>query len=182
MNLNANSGKRHKQQIKIKTMKKILLLMAVVLMSASSAFAQRMGLGVNLGAAPVIEGSGSPTNFILGAKFQYMATNIIRLEAAADFGFRDKAASTFNAMANIHFMIPCARNFYMYPLAGLGYGNVKYRIDDRFSDSQDKFAFNIGIGAEYEVARNFAANFEFKYQYMKDYNRLPILVGLVYKF
>lgn len=156
--------------------------MAVILMSASSAFAQRMGLGINLGAAPVIEGSGSPTNFILGAKFQYKATSIIRLEADADFGFRDKNVSTFNIMGNVHFMIPVADKFYMYPLAGLGYGNVKYKLNELGSVSQDKFAFNIGIGAEYEIASNFAADFEFKYQYMQDYNRLPILVGLTYKF
>lgn len=156
--------------------------MAVVLMTASSAFSQRMGLGVNIGAAPVIEGKGSPTNFILGAKFQYLATNLIRLEADADFGFRDKGFSSFNLMGNVHFMIPCANNFYMYPLAGLGYGNIKLRWDDNHSESWDKFAFNVGIGAEYMVARNFGVNFEFKYQYMQDYSRLPILVGLTYKF
>lgn len=156
--------------------------MAVVVMSVSSAFAQKMALGINLGAAPVIEDHYHPTNFILGAKFQYKVTPLVRLEAAADFGFRDKGASTFNMMGNVHFMIPCANNFYIYPLAGLGYGNVKYRWDDKYSDSQDKFAFNIGIGAEYELSSNVAANFEFKYQYMKDFNRLPILVGLSYKF
>lgn len=79
-------------------------------------------------------------------------------------------------------MIPCARNFYIYPLAGIGYGNIKFRWDDDDSESWDKFAFNVGIGAEYEVTSNFAANFEFKYQYMQDYGRLPILVGLTYKF
>lgn len=148
-------------------------------MSVSSAFAQKMALGINLGPAPVIEDNYHPTNFILGAKFQYKITPLVRLEAAADFGFRDKGASTFNMMGNVHFMIPCADNFYVYPLVGLGYGNVKYK---NYSDSQDKFAFNVGIGAEYEFSSNFAANFEFKYQYMKDYNRLPILVGVAYKF
>lgn len=156
--------------------------MAVILISASSAFAQRMGLGINLGAAPVIEDGISVTNFMLGAKFQYNATSLIRLEAAADFGFRDKGYSTFNIMGNVHFLIPCATNFNLYPLAGIGYGNIKYRWDNSHSESWDKFALNIGIGAEYEISSNVAANFEFKYQYMQDYQRLPILVGLTYKF
>ena len=51
-------------------MKKILLLMAVVFMCATSAFAQRAALGINFGAAPVIEDGYSVTNLILGAKFQ----------------------------------------------------------------------------------------------------------------
>ncbi len=156
--------------------------MAVVFMCAISAFAQRAALGINFGAAPVIEDGYSVTNLILGAKFQYKATSLIRLEAAADFGLRDKGYSSFNMMGNVHFMIPCARNFYLYPLAGIGYGNVKLRWDNDHSESWDKFAFNVGIGAEYEIARNLAADFEFKYQYMQDYGRLPILVGLSYKF
>ena len=59
---------------------------------------------------------------------------------------------------------------------------MKLRWDNDHSESWDKFAFNVGIGAEYEIARNLAADFEFKYQYMQDYGRLPILVGLSYKF
>lgn len=147
-------------------------------MGVSAAQAGDFGVGINLGAAPVIEGDGSPTNFIIGAKFQWQTPSIVRLEAALDFGLRDKGASTINAMANAHFMIPVANQFYLYPLVGLGYGNV----DWEYGKSYSKFAFNVGIGAEYEIVSNFGVNFEFKYQYMKDYNRLPILVGATYKF
>ena len=162
---------------------KKLLLPAAALMVGGSAFAATgdMGIGLNIGAAPCIEKHSSVTNFILGAKFQYQPTGLIRLEADADFGFRDKGVSSFTAMANVHFMIPCANSFYLYPLAGLGYGNEKFSGDD-WSYSKDKFAFNIGLGAEYEITSNFAANFEFKYQYMEDFSRLPVLVGLTYKF
>lgn len=45
--------------------------------------------------APVIEDGYSVTNLILGAKFQYKATSLIRLEAAADFGLRDKGYRLF---------------------------------------------------------------------------------------
>ena len=163
-------------------MKKYLFAAVASLMCAPAAFsAGNMGLGIDLGAAPCIEKGASVTNFILGAKFQYRATNLIRFQADVDFGFKDNSVSTFNAMANVHFLVPCAKNFYIYPLAGLGYGSVKYDLG--FADkSEDKFAFNIGIGAEYQIASNWAANFEFKYQYMQDFSRLPILVGLTYKF
>lgn len=165
-------------------MKKFLLPLALsVVCGAGSAFAEvgDMGVGINLGAAPCIEKHSSITNFILGGKFRYQPISIVRLEADADFGFRDKSVSSFTAMANVHFMIPCADKFYMYPLVGVGYGNEKFSGSD-WSYSKDKFAFNVGIGAEYEFAPNLSADFEFKYQYMQDFSRLPILVGLNYKF
>lgn len=163
-------------------MKKYLFSALASLMFAPAAFAAHdMGLGINLGAAPCIEKHSSITNFILGVKYQYQATKLIRLQADVDFGFKDNDVSTFNAMANVHFLIPCAKNFYMYPLAGLGYGSVKVDYGD-VTGSHDKFAFNIGVGAEYYITSSWAANFEFKYQYMQDFSRLPILVGLTYKF
>lgn len=163
-------------------MKKYLFAAVASLMCAPAAFAAgNMGLGIDLGAAPCIEKNSSITNFILGVKYQYQATNLIRLQADVDFGFKDNNVSTFNAMANVHFLVPCAKNFYIYPLAGLGYGSVKVDYGD-VTGSHDKFAFNIGIGAEYRIASSWAANFEFKYQYMQDFSRLPILVGLTYKF
>lgn len=169
-------------------MKKTLLTAAILALGTSAAFAVtpgKMGVGVNLGAAPSIEKHLDVTNFLVGVKYQYQVTNLIRLQADVDFGFKDKGISTFNAMANAHFMIPCANKFYLYPLAGIGYGSVKssFRLEGHeVSNTADKFAFNVGIGAEYEVTSKFAANFEFKYQYMKDFSRLPILIGLTYKF
>ncbi|MDE5874468.1 MAG: porin family protein [Muribaculaceae bacterium] len=164
-------------------MKKILLSAAVRALGSAAAFAgNNMGIGVNIGAAPVIEGAGSPTNFILGVKYQFQPTDLIRLEADADFGLKNKGTSTFNIMANVHFMIPVANQFSMYPLAGIGYGRLSHDVGGNVNATFDKFAFNIGVGAEYDITKNFGVNFEFKYQYMADYNRLPILVGATYKF
>lgn len=164
-------------------MKKLLLSLVVLLMGVSAAMADNnMAVGVNLGPAPVIEGKGSPTNFIIGAKFQYQPIQLIRLEAAVDFGIKDKACSTINAMANVHFMIPVADRFYLYPLAGLGYGSLKVDTGGNVNATFDKFAFNVGIGAEYEITDNVGLNFEFKYKYMEDYSSLPILIGATYKF
>ncbi|MBD5357579.1 MAG: porin family protein [Bacteroides sp.] len=168
-------------------MKRLIFTAAASILCATAAMAAPgdMGVGINLGAAPCIEKDANLTNFIVGVKYQYQVTNLIRLQADVDFGFKDKGVSTFNAMANAHFLIPCAKNFTLYPLAGIGYGSVKhsFKIDDHnVTDNADKFAFNIGIGAEYAITSNWAANFEFKYQYMPDFSRLPILVGLTYKF
>ena len=152
-------------------MKKFILTLAVALVCSVTAFAQhagQFGIGANIGVAPCIEKDNSVTNFVLGGRIQYSATDLIRLAVDLNGGFEDKNVSTFTATANVNFMIPVAGSFYLYPLAGLGYGNLHFGYE--------------GIGGEYEFSRNFAAGLEFKYQYMKDWGRLPVLVNLSYKF
>ncbi len=50
------------------------------------------------------------------------------------------------------------------------------------SESVSRFVFNIGVGGEYDLTENLSLNLEIKYQYMKDFNRMPILLGVAYKF
>lgn len=169
----------------IEMMKKILLSMAVALVGSGAAFAQhagQAGLGVNIGVVPVIEGEGSPTNFTLGARVQYSATDLIRLNADFNYGFKDNFISTFDATANVNFMVPLSQGFYLYPLAGLGYGNINVDLDEFGSTNLSRFVFNVGLGAEYEFNPNFAAGLEFKYRYMKDYGSLPVMLNFSYKF
>lgn len=165
-------------------MKKIILASAMLALGATGAFAQRagqFGVGVNMGVQPVIEGKDSPTNFLVGGRIQYSATNLIRLVLDLNGGCEDDHFSTFTATANANFMIPLAKGFYLYPTAGLGMGNIRYS-DDGHTNNNSKFVFNIGLGGEYEFSKNWAAGLEFKYQYMKDYGALPVFLNVSYKF
>ena len=169
-------------------MKKTILAMALLAAGCSGAFAQHAGqggAGLNIGVVPVIEGEGSPTHFTLGARLQYSVTDLIRVAADFNYGFQDKRLSTFDATANVNFMVPVSPGFYVYPLAGLGYGNIHTSFstwDAEYSDNAGRFVFNIGLGGEYEFSPNFAAGLEFKYRYMKDYGSLPVMLNFSYKF
>ena len=167
----------------IKIMKKVILASALLALGATGAYAQhagQFGVGVNVGVQPVIDGT-KPTNFLLGGRLQYSATDLIRLALDLNGGFEDDSQSTFTATANVDFMVPLSSGFYIYPTAGLGIGNVH---TEYFGDKEDhsKFVFNIGIGGEYEFNRNWAAGLEFKYQYMKNYGSLPVFLNVSYKF
>lgn len=165
-------------------MKKIILASAMLALGATGAYAQhagQFGVGVNLGVQPVIEGSGSPTNFLLGGRLQYSVTDLIRLALDLNGGFEDNGFSTFTGTVNADFMVPLANGFYIYPTAGLGVGNVHYSYGG-YKDDDSKFVFNIGIGGEYEFNSNWAAGLEFKYQYMKNYGALPVFINVSYKF
>ncbi len=165
-------------------MKKIILASAMIALGATGAFAQHAGQfdeGLYIGVQPVIEVYGSPTNFLLGVRLQYSATDLIRVALDLNGGFKDKYCSTFTATANADFMIPLASGFYLYPTAGLGIGNIHVGVGD-YSENNTRFVFNIGLGGEYEFSQNWAAGLEFKYQYMKDYGALPVFVNVSYKF
>lgn len=189
-------------------MKKVIIALCMLLSGAMASFAQegQMAAGINLGVAPVIE-TGGPTNFGLGAKFQYNITDPIRVEADLEYWFKAKEMSVFDVYANVHYLIPIVDKLKLYPMAGIGYANIHMStpkieipdipnipgipgLDDILGELDDidtsanasRFLFNIGIGAEYDLTDNLTANFEFYYQYMKDFNRLPIKLGIAYKF
>ncbi len=192
-------------------MKKVFfaLCLAVAGFSAANAQEGQMAAGINIGVAPSLEGEGSPTNFGIGAKFQYNVTDPIRVEADVEYWFKSKGISVFDISANVHYLIPIIDNLRIYPLVGIGYANCHFsgmdidipeinlpdipgvdlsgmlgslERDIDTSSNASRFLFNIGAGAEYDITENLVANFEFKYQYLKDFNRMPIQIGIAYKF
>lgn len=175
-------------------MKKIIMAVVCAILFSATAFAQqgRMAAGVNLGFAPCLEDNVDVTNFQLGGKFQYNVTDPVRLEAALNYGFEDNHISVLDFGFNVHYLFNLAEKFSIYPLAGFGIAHSKVSFDlgdfdDDYegvsvSKSENDFMFNIGLGCDYDINEKFTANFEFKYQYIKDFNRMPITVGLAYKF
>ena len=183
------------------------MCVALVGLCASAQEKGDMALGLNLGVAPCLESGASLTNFGIGAKFQYNVTNPIRLEAALDYGFKSNGIDVMTIGVNGHYIFNVSEKFNFYPLVGggfahLGGGGMSSDIEDIMNEMEDllgdsaedygdmdsgsssanKFFFNIGAGAEYAVNEKFSVGAELKYQYIKDFSRLPITVGVTYKF
>lgn len=188
-------------------MKKIIISMCAAVMALCATAQQKgdMAVGLNLGVAPCLEKSSSVTNFGLGAKFQYNLTNPIRLEAALDYGFKAKGSDALTLGVNAHYIFKVTDKINVYPLVGLGYAHVKAGFEPsedadtsfdhipgyaEFEDDEDyggngsanKFFFNVGAGAEYALNSKLSVGAEIKYQYIKNFNRLPISIGVTYKF
>ncbi len=167
-------------------MKKIFLVMFMALAGlCASAQQGKMAIGADLGVAPILEGDGAPTNFEIGAKFQYGLTDNVRLEGDIDYAFKAKGCDLFDITANAHYLVPVSDAVKIYPLVGIGYGHASFSApfdydDMKFKVSQgfNRFIFNIGAGFDIKVAANMTLNFELKYQYFKDFCRLPIKVGI----
>lgn len=166
-----------------------------------------MAVGLNLGVAPCLESGPSVTNFGIGVKFQYNISNPIRLEAAVDYGFKNKGIDVLTVGVNAHYIFKLGKGFSIYPVAGIGYARLGmssfdfddydfddwysrgtrydywgYDYDDDESSASNKFYFNVGVGGQYDISDKFAVNLEIKYQYIKYFNRMPINIGISYRF
>lgn len=169
--------------------------MALAVICGSAQQKGDMAVGLNLGVAPSLESGAKVTNFGIGAKFQYNLTNPVRLEAALDYGFKSKGADVMTFGVNAHYLFNVAGRLNVYPIVGLGYahcGGGVFVVGDDLSDflednggsssSANKFYFNVGAGAEYPITDKLSASLELKYQYIKNFSRLPISIGVTYKF
>ena len=69
-----------------------------------------------------------------------------------------------------------------------GWDDIFGDIEDAMSGayggggSSTKFMFNVGAGIEYDITSKLAVSAEIKYQYIQYFNRLPINIGVTYRF
>lgn len=162
--------------------------MCVALMGLCASAQEKgdMAVGLNLGAAPVLESGYSVTNFGIGAKFQYHFSTPARIEIDADYWLKAKGCEIYDFSANFHYLFNVGSKLKVYPIVGIGYAGLKgtgtNEYNKKSSGSVGRFLVNVGAGAEYPISERLAVGAEIKYQYMKDFNRLPISVGVTYKF
>lgn len=158
---------------------KKLLLSIIVALSGVCAFAQQgqMAAGVNISYTPCLESGMSINNFGVSAKFQYSFSKVVRGELLTGFDFKNKEVALFHASENFHFIIRPTEKLKVYPIVGFGYALIIIG-----SDNDSNYMINGGLGAEYDITNNLSAGIEVKYQYIEEFSRLPISLGVTYKF
>lgn len=187
-------------------MKKALFFICALAMSfATYAQQGQKAVGLNLGYTPSLEKGLKINNLGLAAKFQYGITDNLRSELVLGYDFKNKGVGLFSAAANVHYLFSVGEKLKVYPIAGVGYARLLFggwgenlsdeedyarnwgRGDDDdegedYSGSQNKFLVNAGLGAEYPINDKLSISAEVKYQYIKHFSRLPIALGVSYKF
>lgn len=166
-------------------MKKLILTIVAAVTTAISSWAVGPGdiaFGGNITIAPVVESVASLTNFGIGAKFQYGILENVRTELDMDYFFKSKHIDIFDMSLNAHYLFNFANDqAAIYPIVGIGFGALHASYMGE-SDSEARFLANIGIGAQYDFTDRLVGCFEWKYQYMSDFSRMPVSVGIAYKF
>jgi len=121
----------------------------------------------------------------LGFKYQYNITAPLRIEPTMTFFFKKDLQSSWDIVANMHYVLPVANGFNLYPLAGIGMQHLKVHTSDLLHEVGDvtdnSFLFNIGCGAEYWFTSNWAGVFEFKYK-LAEADFANFVFGVAYKF
>lgn len=158
------------------SMKKRILMMAMVAMSTVFAFGQSKG-DVAIGGNLLYGAKSNYTNFGIGAKMQWSVTDNIRIEPGANYFFKKDYVSMYDVNINAHYLFPVADRFKLYPLAGIVFVGVKL---DGF-DTDTNMGFNLGGGAEYALTERLSMNFEAKYQLVDNWNRPVFSIGLAYR-
>lgn len=178
--LSKNFRTFHFNKTVMNLIKKTALLCVAASGAAFSSYASNagdIGVGVNIGVAPSVSNHWDSSNFGIGAKLQYNFTDPIRGEFDLNYWCESSHVSAFEMTANVHYLFEASRVFTMYPIVGIGYGRPKFG-----DHSVNRFVFNLGLGGEFNLSRNWVANIEVKYQYMKDFSRIPMTIGVAYKF
>lgn len=175
-------------------MKRVILSILVAL-TGMCAFAQKgqVATGVNVSYTPCLEKGVSFNNFGLSAKLQYGFTKSLRGELLVGYDFENKGISLFHASGNFHYLISVSERFKVYPVVGAGYG-ILFADLGKISVHKGKFLINAGLGSEYDITDHLSIGIELKYQYITDFSsqkkyqylkelsRLPISLGMAYKF
>lgn len=160
-------------------MRKLIAALGLLILGATSAMAQigQTAIGVDLGVAPSVQSGSSVTNLQLDGKVQVFVTNDLRVEGKIGYGFRDQNVGVFTMVVDGQYVIPITNKVKMYPLAGVGYARPSGK-----HWSSNKFLFDVGLGGEFAITRSLAAQLEVRYEYIKHFQRMPITIGLAYKF
>lgn len=161
-------------------MKRITLFLLFPLLFSSKSFAQfenTVGLGVHLGYGEKVKSVGA------GIHLHYYYTNNIRFASSFTYYLPRKNMKVWEVDTDAHYVIPVSWLFSFYPIAGLNYSNRQLDAS-KVSDigSQDwrkhRVGANLGLGIQYDFGYKVRSSFEIKYQFIKDYSQLAVMIGI----
>lgn len=120
--------------------------------------------------------------FGLGGRLFYGFNGNMRFDLSYHWYFEKDHVNLSDVNLNFHYLFPVADRILAYPLAGATIMQAKVDVPGMGSTSSSEFGFNLGGGAQYEVADNLALDAEIKFQSVKGIDQLAVTAGIIYKF
>ncbi|HBG56821.1 MAG TPA: hypothetical protein DDX07_02285 [Porphyromonadaceae bacterium] len=161
-------------------MNRVLLACAVFgLLSISKVSAQfegTVGMGIHAGYGAGISSPG------VGAHLHYYHTNNVRFVPSFSYFPERKGTGMWMADADAHYLLPVSITASLYPIAGIHYSNWKYSAGQASEMlveewTKHRAGINLGLGFQHDIAYRVRANFELKYQFIKDYSQVVFMAG-----
>ena len=177
-------------------MKKLFLVITMFCIASVAMFAQdtKWGVGFNVGygtevAKPFlgVKGQYNITEaFTVAASFNHYFSETVDLdeELGEYTGGMEGKLKCWELNADFHWNVVRTDLIKFYPLVGLTYLHAKGSVKEdgfSFSNSDGYFGANIGVGAQFDIATNWAIGVEAKYQIMDNSQFVP-MATVMYKF
>ena len=170
-------------------MKKLMMLFCVALMSVGAsaqeyyeeeyegAQAGDWVIGLDLGM-----GFGdSYVNFGLMPKVQYYVTDAFRPEVSFDYFIPKNHQNFWDININLHYLFHMKYGIYIYPILGATFQHYHFSYAGE-TINEGRFGLNAGAGMQYDITPNLYCNLEMRYQYVKDFGRGILQIGIGYRF
>jgi hypothetical protein len=162
-------------------MKKLFLVAAFAMVSAFAS--AQVAVGVH-----TLYGTGV-NNLGIGVRGRYDITDKFRADANFNYYFKKNNLEFWDLNANLHYLFNITDKFTVYPMAGLGYANIKSSLEYKelgivykTNDNYGKFCLNFGGGVDYALTEDLYLNAEVRYQVVSHYDQTVFSAGIVYKF
>lgn len=166
-------------------MKRIITLIAAVMIVAAGAMAQKGEKSVGLKGGYATQNHSATA----GIYFQYDFSNHFRLSPDVDYVFRKHGtdALLINVNAQFPFRFAAGR-LCAYPLAGLSYSMSTYHNvastdgSDGGNERTNRFGLNFGAGFEARLTPSLKIFAEGKYNWVRHYDGGMFAIGIGYIF
>ena len=165
--------------------KSVILIVLFLLLSLSKLVAQfegTIGVGTQAGYATEINSLGA------GIHIHYYRTNNLRIAPSFTYFFERKGENMWMIDADAHYVIPVSITASLYPIAGIHYSNWNFDADsERIVNELEprvkhRPGVNLGLGFQHDIGYRVRANFELKYQFLKDYSQVMFMAGFGFWF
>lgn len=144
-------------------------------------FEGTFGLGVHTGYGAEIGSIGA------GFHAHYYYTNHIRFAPSFTTFLERKGESMWMTDVDTHYVLPISYSASLYPVAGLHYSQWKYDASKGNSVTdknwkKHRLGANLGLGFQHDISYRVRANFELKYQFIRDYSQVFFGAGIGFWF
>ncbi len=161
-----------------------LILFALGIFSFPSAFAQfegTVGIGLHAGYGAEINSVGG------GAHIHYYYTNQVRFAPSFTYFIERKDSHMWMAEADAHYILPVSISASLYPIGGLLYSRW---AQDRTLEGESslpaqidhRLGLNMGLGLQHDIGYRVRANYELKYQFIRDHSQMVFMAGFGFWF
>ncbi len=160
-----------------KTFKIFTLFLLISIPNLFAQFEGTFGIGAHAGYATEINSPG------VGAHLHYYRSNNLRFAPSFTWFPEIKGESMWMIDADAHYVLPVSLTASLYPIGGIHFSNWTFEeTTEQAQETKYRLGANLGVGFQHDISYRVRANFEMKYQFIRDYSQMLLSAGIGFWF